>query len=113
MNEKYHTDVKPWLVTSVLKQMGFSYRKIQKIPLKGNDERNLVLRMEWAEVFFSQPRGTIYVNIDQSWLGMSDFRRYKWAPKNTSNSVAKFSMAPRVTMIVAVCSTGEVWFSLV
>ena len=52
------------------------------------------------------------LNIDETWLGMSDFRRMKWQPPNSKNSVSALSMAPRVSMIVAVDTDGEVFFSL-
>ena len=51
-------------------------------------------------------------NIDETWLGMSDFRRMKWQPRNSKNSVAALSMAPRVSMLVAVDTGGNVFFSL-
>ena len=29
------------------------------------------------------------INVDETWLGMSDFRRMRWAPIRKSNSVPK------------------------
>jgi uncharacterized protein YcbK (DUF882 family) len=43
---------------------------------------------------------------------MSDFRRRKWQVKGSTNSVPAFSMAPRVSMIVATDSLGNIYFSL-
>ena len=57
-------------------------------------------------------KSRVYLNIDETWLGMSDFRRRKWQAPGTTNSVAALSMAPRVTMILAVDSTGRLYFSL-
>ena len=57
-------------------------------------------------------KSKIYLNIDETWLGMSDFRRRKWQPYGRSNSVVALSMAPRVTMTVAADSLGNVYFSL-
>ena len=54
----------------------------------------------------------VYLNIDETWLGMSDFRRMKWQAPGTTNSVAALSMAPRVTMMVAVDSLGNLYFAL-
>ena len=45
-------------------------------------------------------------------LGMSDFRRRKWQVKGSTNSVPAFSLAPRVSMIVATDSLGNIYFSL-
>ena len=57
-------------------------------------------------------KARVYLNIDETWLGMSDFRRMKWQAPDSTNSVAAFQLAPRVTMIVAVDSLGNVYFSL-
>ena len=54
----------------------------------------------------------VYLNIDETWLGMSDFRRMKWQAPDSTNSVPAFSLAPRVTMLAAVDSLGNVYFSL-
>ena len=43
---------------------------------------------------------------------MSDFRRRKWQVKGSTNSVPAFSLAPRVSMIVATDSLGNIYFSL-
>ena len=56
--------------------------------------------------------GKRIINVDQTWLGMSDFRRMKWRQQNTTNSVPSTSMNPRITMFVGLESTGEVYVSL-
>ena len=52
------------------------------------------------------------MNIDETWLGMSDFRRMKWQAPGTTNSVAKLQVAPRVTMIVGIDTLGRIYASL-
>ena len=54
----------------------------------------------------------ILINLDETWLGMSDFRRMKWRPKGTRNSVAKRAMTPRISMMVALDTLGNVYMSL-
>ena len=49
---------------------------------------------------------------DETWLGMSDFRRRKWRPYRSTNSVAMLTLNPRIPMIVALDSKGEVFLSL-
>ena len=44
---------------------------------------------------------------------MTDFRRMKWRPAGSSNSIARKLMVPRVSMIAAVDTDGEVFLSLV
>ena len=47
-----------------------------------------------------------------SWLGMSDFRRMKWRPRGSTNSIARKLVVPRISMIVALDTDGEVFLSL-
>ena len=51
------------------------------------------------------------INIDESWLDYSDYRRMKWRVKGTSNSVAKKQVAPRISMIMALDTLGNVYAS--
>jgi transposase len=53
------------------------------------------------------------LNIDETWLGMSDFRRRKWQVKGTTNSVPKLQLAPRISMIAGVDTRGQVYLCLV
>ena len=43
---------------------------------------------------------------------MSDFRRRKWRPKGSTNSVPQLSVVPRISMITALDSMGRVYISL-
>lgn len=56
--------------------------------------------------------GKRILNVDQTWLGMSDFRRMKWRPKDSTNSIPKLSMMPRITMFVGLDTDGEMYLSL-
>ena len=84
-NESQHQDAKyesisEKLVRDVMKQeLGMSYRKILDGALHSNSEKNLVLRQRWALEFLNLTRHKkVFLNIDETWLGMSDFRRRKW-----------------------------------
>lgn len=57
-------------------------------------------------------RGKIIVNVDETWIGQTDFRRRKWRVPGTTNSMENFLINPRVSMIAAVSSVGELYFSL-
>ena len=50
----------------------------------------------------------IVINIDETWLGMTDFRRMSWALPGRSNSVPKKNMVPRISMVVALDTLGKV-----
>ena len=52
------------------------------------------------------------VNIDESWIAESDYRRCRWVPKGDDNSLSERAVGHRVNMIVAVSSQGHVWLSL-
>ena len=90
-----------------------SYRKVKKISIHGNSVNNLVLRQQFATKFVELAmKGKVFLNIDETWLGMSDFRRTKWQVKEVSNSTPAALMSPRLSMIVALDSQGNVYLSL-
>ncbi len=103
-----------WEARSVMREeLGMRFRKIKTVALHSNSERNLVLRQRWALEFLAQARKKkIFLNVDETWLGMSDFRRMKWQAPGTTNSIAKLEVAPRVTMIVGLDSRGRVYLAL-
>ena len=67
-------------VRSVMRdELDMRYHKIKTVSLHSNSEKNLVLRQRWALEFLNQARRKkVFINIDETWLGMSDFRRMKW-----------------------------------
>ena len=68
------------LVRNVLREeLGMRYLKIKDVAVHSNSEKNLVLRQRWALEFLSLCwQKKVFLNIDETWLGMSDFRRRKW-----------------------------------
>ena len=89
------------------------FRKIKIVSLHSNSEKNLVLRQRWALEFLAQARKKkVFINVDETWLGMSDFRRMKWQAPGTTNSVAKLEISPRITMILALDTKGNVYLTL-
>ena len=54
----------------------------------------------------------VVINVDETWIGISDFRCRKWCRPAGTNSVPKLQISPRISMIVALDSTGDVFFSL-
>ena len=57
-------------------------------------------------------KGTHVINIDESWIPQTDFRRSCWGVKRDNNSMADKVMGHKVNMIVAVSSEGKVWLAL-
>ena len=90
-----------------------SYRKIKRVPFTGNSEINKVLRSLYAQKMLQiYSQGKHVVNIDETWIPETDFRRRRWAAKGGYNSMSDGIMSHRVNMIVAVSSEGHVWLSL-
>ncbi len=90
ITERHGVEFKDWKVRQVMKsEMGMSFKKVVPIAWRANSDRNLILRQQFALSFLAAFRGkyTTIINVDETWLGMSDFRRMKWRPRGHSNSV--------------------------
>ena len=55
---------------------------------------------------------TTVLNLDESMLGQADFRRRHWRPIRENYSFSEKPVAPRITMIVAVSSKGDLYLTL-
>ena len=90
-----------------------SYRKISKLAPLSNADRCLILRQRWTMAFLGVSRSKRRVlNVDETWLGMADFRPMKWQPKSMVNSLSCPTIMPRISMIVGLDTDGRVYFSL-
>ena len=67
-------------VREILKQvLGLKYKKVKRVMYTANREKNLVLRYEYAKVLIGLLESrTRIINIDETWIGESDFLRRKW-----------------------------------
>ena len=52
------------------------------------------------------------MNIDETWVPETDFRRRCWNVRGAGNSMPEKAMGHRVNMIAAVSSEGNVWLAL-
>lgn len=100
-------------VSNILrKKFKFSYRRIKRVAHAGNSEKNKVLRHLYARKMLQiYSEGTHVVNIDESWVSVSDFRRHCWNRSAAINSLAEQSMGHKVNLICAVSSEGPVWLA--
>ena len=90
-----------------------SYRRIKRVAFVGNSERNKVLRSLYAQKMLQVYRqGRHVVNIDETWLSESDFRRRSWSTRGQVFSMPEATLGHRVNMIAAVSSEGFVWLAL-
>ena len=88
-------------------QFSMRYRKIKPTSFLGNKERNLALRCLYAQKFLQVlNEGYTIINCDQTWLNQTDFRRHKWCIKGKPNSLPIKNVAPRVSVIAALSTTG-------
>ena len=64
------------------------YKRIKPVSLHLNSAKNLILRQQFAlKLIDLFKRNKIIISIDETWLGMTDFRKMKWNQKGQSNSV--------------------------
>jgi hypothetical protein len=93
--------------------LGMRYRKIVAISPSENTLTNLVLRQQYAIRYLREIQTrTRLINIDETWLGMGDFRRMKWQQPPDLNSVPKALWHPRISMILAIDSYGQQYLSV-
>ena len=52
------------------------------------------------------------INIDETWLPETDFRRRKWGKINEQNTMVEHVVGHRVNLILAVSTDGEVYASI-
>ena len=99
------------LVRDVLKKdFDMSYAKAKDQAVNINSNRNVLLRQAWARRFL-QPdlNNKIFLNVDESWIGQSDFRRTMWHEKGKSGSLPKKALNPRISLTVGVDTEGAVF----
>lgn len=86
---------------------------MKRVAHVGNSEKNRVLRHLYARKMLQiYSEGTHVVNIDESWVPVSDFRSHCWNQSNENNSLPEQGLGHKVNMISAVSSEGSVWLSL-
>ena len=89
------------------KELKMRFRKVRTLSTGANSDRTLILRQQFALEFLNLVQaGKTIINIDETWLGMSDFRHTKWCLPNESNTFPKLKIQPRISMIAALDSNG-------
>jgi hypothetical protein len=64
------------------------------------------------KMIYALDDGQRIINIDETWLSETDFRRRKWRKRGTTNSVIEKTMNSRISMIAAIDTEGEIYISL-
>ena len=114
LKEDANKDFTARKVQEVLKrEMQMSYVKIKDQAVNINSTKNILLRQEWARQFLAPSlENKHWLNIDESWLNMMDFRRRAWTAKYTSSSLSKRIVNPRISLTLCISSKGRVYYSL-
>ena len=90
-----------------------SYRRVKSVSWQANNNKNLILRQQFAKAFLDiDLEKKVILNVDETWLGMSDFRRMRWRPHHITNSVAQLQISPRVSMVAGLDTCGRIYLSL-
>jgi hypothetical protein len=112
--DDHDIEIKPWqLLKQLHDDLNLRYKRINSISWQGNSAKNKILRQQFAMTFLKLDlREKLVINVDETWLGMSDFRRMKWCSTGRSNSVPKKNLQPRISMITSLDTTGSVMLSL-
>ena len=113
VQRRHNMDVSVPVVREQFKEMRISYKKVKQVSMQTNSDKSLVLRQRWAMSILELPwRHTNLIGIDETWLGMSEFRRMHWRPMDRNWSVKAKAIQPRISMITAVDRLGQIWISL-
>ncbi len=93
-------------------RLRLSYRKIKRVQIPGNSERCLVLRHLYARKMLKLLQDEFeIVNIDESWLPVSDFNAYSWKPVGERNSHGDEILKQKINIIVATSTDGSVFLA--
>ena len=69
-----------------------------------------MLRQQYALVSLGLFRNQkIVLNFDETWVPQMDFRRMKWRAPGSTNSVPMKMVAPRISLVVAIDTLGNMY----
>ena len=89
------------------------YRRVKKIPVQANSERCLVLRQQYAlKMLLHLSKGKRVINVDESWISETDFSRRMWCPVTAAATVTERAVIPRLALLAALDTDGQVYFAL-
>ena len=81
--------------------------------MKANSIRNLNMRQKCARLMIDTlHEGKRILNIDETWVGQTNYSRSTWQSSEYHPSEALFPVTPRISMIVAMDNCGDIYLSL-
>ena len=107
-------DVELKVVKDVLKKdLDMTFGKARDQAININSTRNVLLRQAWALRFLKPDLNKkVILNVDESWIAQTDYRRMMWRVKGESASLPKKTMTPRISFTLAIDTEGHVYYSL-
>jgi len=108
LKKDHDIDIKDHKLLDIMhKELDMRYKRIDNLSFQCNSAKNRILRQQFALAFLkiSLINKTI-INIDETWIGMSDFRRMKWTLPDMPNGMPKKNVLPRISMIVGLDTRG-------
>ena len=57
-------------------------------------------------------QGKRIINVDESWMSETEYRRRMWCPSTAPCTITDRALAPRLALIAALDSDGRIFFSL-
>ena len=89
------------------------FSKVRPQPLHINSINNSFLRQQWAKQFLTKNiQSKVVINIDETWIGQTDYRRRKWGVRGSNNSLPVKNLQPRLSLILALDTTGTIYYSI-
>ena len=90
-----------------------SFIKAKKLHPNANSVRVLIQRQQYALTLLPLlEQGKRIINVDETWINETSFVRRVWSKRGGEGNCKLNTVLPRVSMIAALDSNGEVWFSL-
>jgi len=94
-------------------ELHMSYRRLKLNTPGTNSDINKIIRQQWAIKYLrSLKADQTIINIDETWLNMTDFRRYAWGEIDERMSVPTKKALLRISMVLAFDNHGNAYFSL-
>ena len=103
LKEQFGVEIKPSKLAHILRHhLGMGYKKKKAISWQANSPKNLILRQQFADHFLKlNLYEKLIINIDETWIGQTDFRRRKWTFLHQPDSVPFKRVQPRISLIAA------------
>ena len=95
------------------RELRLRFKKIKPLVPQTNRLRCVLCRQQYAMTMLEAlASGKRVINVDESWLSSTVFKRYSWAKKGKSNVRPEKQLRPRASIIAAIDNYGAAYISL-